>query len=134
MESVDELTDEGEGREQYIRFVGAHHRGDRAAMSDARHKVIGLGEDARGMQDERPLVAGQRDDAAQLLIAQLRSHELRGSSLVALQEMRTAPTLPADAALQARWRELVARPEVQAALAEVGRIDRYDLFASDRIR
>ena len=132
--SMADLAGYGAAQQQYIRFVAAYHRGDTAAMSDARHKVIGLGEDAREMQYELPLVAGQMDDAAQLLIAQLRSHELRGSTLVALQDMRTVPSLPATAAVDARWRQLKARPDVQAAVAEFGRIERYDLFGHDNAR
>lgn len=132
--SMPDLVGYGAAQQQYIRFMAAHHGGDAPAAADARQRVTALGEDAHEMQYELPLVAGQMDDAARALIAQLRSPELRGNTLLALQDMRTVPSLPATAAVDARWRQLKARPDVQAAVAELGRIERYDLFGSDSSR
>lgn len=118
----------------YIRFIAAQQRGDKTAAADAARGVSEQGPAAADLLYQLPLAAGRMNEAMVMLMVQLESVKLRSSALLALQDMRSAPTLSADAAVQARWRELVARPEVQAALAEVGRIDRYDLFASDRIR
>jgi len=128
------LTGYATAQRHYIRFIAAQQRGDKTAAADAARGVSGQGPGAADLLSQLPLAAGRMNEATVMLIVQLESVKLRSSALLSLQQMRTAPTLPADAALPGRWRELVARPEVQAALAEVGRIDRYDLFASDHIR
>jgi len=73
------------------------------------------------------IVANQLSAAAKLLVAQLRDPNQR---IEALQEVQDYAEPPApDWALQMRAREhsVIARPEVQAAIRKVGRVERYDL-------
>lgn len=70
------------------------------------------------------------DEAAASLLEQLADPMERGTALFDLQDVRRAPTLPADAQLQASWDELKQRADVQAAVNRVGRIDSYPLFAN----
>ncbi len=132
--TLDGLAPLGTGRQQYIRFRAARHRGDAATAADALARVEALGDEGREVHCELLLVDGRLDDAAAVLIAQLHSKTLRGRTLQSLQDLRTVASLPADAALDARWRQLKARPDVLAAVAEVGRIERYDLFGDESSR
>lgn len=132
--SAGTLSGYGTAQRSYIRFVAAQHRGDKAEAAAAARGVVEQGPAAASLLYELPLAAGRMNEATAMLIVQLESLKLRSSALLVLQEMRRAPTLPAEATMQARWRELVARPDVQAALAKVGRVERYDLFGNDTSR
>ncbi|MGM3262740.1 hypothetical protein ACS22S_27535, partial [Klebsiella pneumoniae] len=72
--------------------------------------------------------------AAALLIEQLRSPVERGQTLATLQDMRTYPSLPGDMKIDAAWRALKQRTDVQAEIARIGRVERYDLVSSGTSR
>ncbi len=44
--------------------------------------------------------------------------------------MRTYPSLPGDVKIDAAWRALKQRADVQAEVTRVGRIERYELVGS----
>lgn len=48
--------------------------------------------------------------------------------------MRTYPSLPGDVRIDAAWRALKQRADVQAEVARVGRIERYALVGSGTSR
>ncbi|KAG1605511.1 hypothetical protein G6F45_014170 [Rhizopus arrhizus] len=48
--------------------------------------------------------------------------------------MRTYPSLPGDVRIDAAWRALKQRADVQAEVARVGRIERYALVSSGTSR
>ncbi len=48
--------------------------------------------------------------------------------------MRTYPSLPGDVKIDAAWRVLKQRADVQAEVARVGRIERYDLVSTSTSR
>jgi len=77
---------------------------------------------------------GNLDGAAAVLIEQLRSPTDRGEALASLQDMRTYPSLPGDVKIDAAWRALKQRADVQAEVARVGRIERYDLVSASTSR
>ena len=77
--------------------------------------------------------ADRMQDAADALIAALADPAIRGDMLAAIQEYREPAPLPAFASAQARWRTLLARTDVLAAVAHVGRIERQPIFASSGI-
>lgn len=72
--------------------------------------------------------AGDLDTAAAVLTAQLESADDRAEVLYKLQDFKDLPTPPAYAAVLANWKVLIARPDVQAAVARVGRISKVDLY------
>lgn len=80
------------------------------------------------------LEEGDLDGAAAVLIEQLRSPLERSDALASLQDMRVYPSLPGDVRIDAAWRELKQRTDVQAEVSRVGRIERYDLVGSTTSR
>ncbi|MCX7033118.1 MAG: hypothetical protein NT046_03990 [Arenimonas sp.] len=72
--------------------------------------------------------AGDLDAAAAVLVAQLASPEHRAQALFEMQTFNSFPTLPGEVAATANWKALIARPDVQAAAAKVGRIAKVDLY------
>jgi transglutaminase-like putative cysteine protease len=88
-------------------------------------------EDAVGTLENALVDAGREDEAAQLLIARLADLNERIPALMAVQEYDTGRK-PARAQEPARvqefgrrWRALVRRPDVQAAIAKVGSVGKY---------
>jgi len=124
---------------------------DRMALSQARACVAAqLGESATVMKEVEFLAAheswkpGARvaalvcadrlDDAASTLVKQIADPRSR---LAALSSLQTYAAEPGDksyaATLRARWAKLAAMPTIQAEVAKVGRIHRYDLQARDAV-
>jgi hypothetical protein len=100
----------------------------------ARAVILAQRDDARLFHREMLLDEGNLDGAAAVLIEQLRSPIDRGETLASLQDMRTYPSLPGDVKIDAAWRALKQRADVQAEVARVGRIERYDLVSTSTSR
>jgi hypothetical protein len=62
-------------------------------------------------------------------VSELRDPELRQDALLDVQEFQPAPGTEQENALEAQWRAVVARKEVQEAIHQVGRIESYRLEA-----
>jgi hypothetical protein len=77
--------------------------------------------------------ADRMDEAASALVTALADPESRDEMLWAIQRYREPEPLPAFVAAQARWRALLARDDVLAAVARVGRIEQQPIFASGGI-
>jgi tetratricopeptide (TPR) repeat protein len=85
-------------------------------------------EDAEGTWQLVLVDAGDFEGAAALLISRLRDQEQRYEALGEVQEYLPMPRLPRQAAQLASWEKLVSRPDVAAAIAEVGRRERAPMF------
>lgn len=72
--------------------------------------------------------AGDLDGAAALLISRLRDPEKRYEALGEVQQYKPLPRLPKQAEEEARWEKLVAREDVAAAIAEVGRRETAPMY------
>ncbi|NUO75235.1 MAG: tetratricopeptide repeat protein [Lysobacter sp.] len=79
------------------------------------------------------LQAGRMDEAEQALLASLASASERADALYWLQRFREAEVLPGDRGRRARKAELIARERVQAAIAQVGRIESYGIHATNEM-
>jgi hypothetical protein len=77
------------------------------------------------------IIVNQIDSAAQVLIARLLDPEQRTKALASAQSYAEPPATPRDMELRARWRAMIARQDVQAAIEKVGRIESYHLEAQD---
>jgi len=118
------------GRMQYegVRFDAAVQSGDADAASRSMAYLRAHREDAIDTWQTILLVAGDAGDAAaKLLIERLGREDWRGGALVAMQEYAQTPATPLMARRRAQWKALIARPDVQAVLAKVGRIERVEL-------
>jgi hypothetical protein len=80
-----------------------------------------------GSLQEALLYANEMEEAARLLIARLKDPVLRSDALSDLQDYQKSLQDPSHRLLQQRWRALRSRPDVQKAIAEVGRVETYPL-------
>jgi tetratricopeptide (TPR) repeat protein len=85
-------------------------------------------EDAEGTWQLALVDAGDLDGAAALLISRLRDQGQRYEALGEVQQYRPVPRLSRQAAQLASWEKLVSRPDVAAAIAEVGRREKAPMF------
>lgn len=130
MATLSDLSGYGQAAQAVIQFAAARQRGDAAAAAAARAVIVDQRQDARLFHREMLLEEGDLDGAASVLIEQLRSPLERSDALASLQDMRVYPSLPGDVRIDAAWRELKQRADVQAEVSRVGRIERYDLVGS----
>ncbi|MDQ0466067.1 tetratricopeptide (TPR) repeat protein [Caulobacter ginsengisoli] len=76
--------------------------------------------------------SGDLDGAAQVLIRRLADPQERTDTLADLQDFHDRGFTPPFAKVMGeRLETILARPDVQAAIAEVGRIETYDLWPRD---
>jgi hypothetical protein len=75
------------------------------------------------------LSANELDEAAALMIRRLQDPALRSAALSEMQSYRNGALSPADRTAQQRWEQLKARSDVRAAVAEVGRVEKFSLAA-----
>ncbi len=75
------------------------------------------------------IVAKRLDEAARYVISELEDKDLRQSILPDIQEYLPTPGTKAELEIEAQWRSIVARKEVQAAIHKVGRVESYHLEA-----
>lgn len=130
MDTLTGLSSYGQAAQALVHFAAARQRGDAAAAAAARAVIVDQRQDARLFHREMLLEEGDLDGAAAVLIEQLRSPLERSDALASLQDMRVYPSLPGDVRIDAAWRELKQRADVQAEVSRVGRIERYDLVGS----
>jgi hypothetical protein len=71
------------------------------------------------------IVVNRLDQAAHELIAQLLDKEQRQEALLSVQGFAPPPGTPRDMTLDARRHAVIARPDVQAVIERVGRIESY---------
>ena len=76
------------------------------------------------------VVADQLDGAAQELRRQLADPDARQEALGVVQTYALEPATPRDLEMRARWQSVLAREDVQKAIAQVGRAESYDLEGS----
>ena len=84
--------------------------------------------DAPDTWQEALLDWGDVDGAAALYIARLRDPEDRVSALYAAQTFKPVPRLPRQIEDVERWQKLLSRPDVTAAINEVGRREQHPLY------
>ncbi len=134
VQGIQGLAGYGKAAQALVQFAAARSQGDARAMEAAREVILAQRDDAALFHREMLLEQGDLDGAAAVLIEQLRSPVDRGETLASLQDMRTYPSLPGDVRIDAAWRALKQRADVQAEVARVGRIERYALVGSGTSR
>jgi tetratricopeptide (TPR) repeat protein len=73
------------------------------------------------------IVANQLDRAAEELRRQFRDPDTRQNALANVQTYAPEEATPRDLEMRARWLSVLARPDVQQAIAKVGRVESYQL-------
>lgn len=132
--SVGQMSDYGRSVQQLATLRAMMLRGDGDGIDQALAQLHELRHAAPQNHLWGLVVAERMDEAEATLVGLLQSPQERNATLAELQDYRRPPPLPADIATHARWQQLRARPAVQAALAEVGRIERYDIHSGHSMR
>ena len=96
---------------------------DTTSMKDALEFMREHQSAASSTYQEALLDANEIEQAADLLIRRLKDPVLRGAALEEMQDYRSGALSPSERTFEARWRQLKARSDVQATLAEFGRIE-----------
>jgi hypothetical protein len=124
------LSPYGEMQVESVRLDVATQEGDEAQVKRSLSY-------ARAHSGEAPtnylsdlIIANQLDRAAEELRRQLLDPGTRQSALGNVQTFTPEPATPRDLEMRARWQSVLARPDVQSAIARVGRMASYDLEGS----
>lgn len=123
MEDVEGASLYGRMQLAFNRLIVAHVRGDKETVA-AQLEIMRTDRSVALSSYQAALViAGQPDTAAALLIERLRDESWRRSALSSMQSYTEVAQTPLDKAHMTRWREILAREDVRAALDKVGRIE-----------
>jgi len=114
-----------------VRACAAAQLGDAALQATSMAFLREHAEDNISALARANLCVNDLDAAAALYIQRLNDPDKRSSALVALQRYQSSPVeaLPHDIVLRERMERVRARPDVQAAVAEFGRIEDVPLHA-----
>jgi hypothetical protein len=119
------MSDYGRMQEADVRLDAAIQLGD----ADGTAKWLGFEKehrsDAPRTYEDALLRINDVEAAAQWLIERLADRDQRSITLLAVQEYATPNETARETELRKRRRELIARPDVQAAVQKVGRIETY---------
>ena len=78
------------------------------------------------------LLRGELDAAAALLVERLQNPAWRDDALVNMQHYLHVTETPVQEMIQDRWNTITARPDVQAALLKVGRVEQFQVAPAPR--
>jgi tetratricopeptide (TPR) repeat protein len=108
-----------------VRLMAAVELGNEAAAEVALAYLREHRTDSQRTLQWALIVADRLDEAAGVMVERLLDPATRREMLLGLQEFAPAPRTPRSLIWSGRWDEVVARPEVQSAIARVGRIERF---------
>lgn len=123
-----EMSDYGRAVRAVQRLCAGILRNDAALQAQAMDFLKAHRRDLADSYFDALVMLGRLDEAAALLIAQLRDPDLRGYRLAQAQDTLHAPEFDGNRRWRANRDALFARPDVRAALERVGRIERYDVY------
>jgi hypothetical protein len=112
-----------------VRLEAAVQLGDKNQIAASLKYLESHAEDSPGAYLDGLLSANQLDRAAHVLVGQLLNLDQRQDALTRVQDYALPPETAREMEVTSRWREVVARKEVQAAIRKVGRADSYHLEA-----
>lgn len=85
--------------------------------------------DAPNAYEGALIIVNQLDRAAHELAEELRNSDERQDALLSIQDFAPTPETPRDMDFDARYRKVIANPEVQAEIRKVGRVESNPLEA-----
>ena len=110
-----------------VRADAAYQQGDSKQVERSLQYLRTHRADASGSYVRALIAVNQLDRAARELVTDLNNPADRQDALLDAQEFAPTPGTPRDAELEARYRLVLARPEVQAVIRKVGRVESYAL-------
>jgi hypothetical protein len=117
----------GDMRVEDVRLDAALQIGDMKQVNRSLSYMRAHRADAPRSYEDALLTANRVDGAAAELIRELLDKYERQDALLSVQIFAPTPDTPRDMALEARRRAMIDRPDVQAAIQTVGRVDSYGL-------
>jgi hypothetical protein len=121
------LSPYGQMRVEGVRLDVATQEGDAAQVERSLSYL-------RAHRGEAPMsylgdliIANRLDRAAEELRRQLLDPDTRQNTLGNVQTYTPEQATPRDLEMRARWQSVLARPDVQQAIAKVGRVESYDM-------
>lgn len=124
MEELGNMSPYGRMQLALNRLIVADAQADTAAVTAQIDAMRADRSEAMSGYQVALVLAGRIDAAAALLIERLRSEDWRRDALSEMQTYAEVAQTPRDKAHMTRWREVIARTDVQEALDAVGRIER----------
>jgi hypothetical protein len=112
---------------EVVRLDAAIQMGDTEQVTRSLNYMRAHRADAPYTYEYALLIANHVDRAAAELIRQLLDKDERQDALLSVQIFASTPATPRDIELEARRRAMIDRPDVQAAIQKVGRVDSYRL-------
>jgi hypothetical protein len=110
-----------------LRALAAEALGDDAGRKGALEELERDGEVNETGTTWFLAAAGSSDAAARRLMTRLENPWLRTDALTQVQEFGERRQTPRGATWDARWKAVLARPDVRAAIQSVGTVGRYRL-------
>lgn len=117
----------GEMQAQKVTLIAAVQLHDTKSVNEALGFMRRHRDDAPGALQKALLASGHENECAQLLISRLADPRLRSEALRAVQQYDAGAVTPWLVEMDHRWQSLVARRDVQDAIARVGRVGHYPL-------
>ncbi|MEO8748725.1 MAG: hypothetical protein ABI379_13900 [Rhodanobacter sp.] len=127
-----ELSPVGRMQLEGVKLRIALARKDNAAIDAAMAYLRKHRADDLAAWEDALLLRGDLDGAAALLIERLGNLDWRNDALVDMQHYIRVARTPAQTVIQDRWSALTARPDVQAAMLKVGRVEQFHMAAPPR--
>jgi beta-barrel assembly-enhancing protease len=110
-----------------VRLEAASQLGDSLQIARSMQYLEKHRADAPNAYEKALIVVNQLDRAAILLLERLRDKDQRITVLASVQTYAVPPRTPRQIEFYARWRTVLARQDVRAAIQQVGRVEQYEL-------
>jgi len=110
-----------------VRIQAAVQLGDAKQVMGSLQYMNAHADDAPVQYFDALIFANQLTRAAHLLIARIQDTEQRQAALQSIQDFAAAPAAQLELDFEARRSAVIAREDVRAAVAKVGRIESYRL-------
>jgi tetratricopeptide (TPR) repeat protein len=124
-----DISPYGRMQEAYVRIDAAVQLRDAEQTAKWFDFIKAHRVDAPQTYEDALLLTGDVEAATKWLIERLQDPDLRSATLFNIQEYAVPRETPRQAELRKRKSALMARPEVQAEVSKVGRIEKYNLEA-----
>lgn len=120
-----DLSPIGQMQLEGVKLRIAVDRGDESAASAATAYLRAHRAEEPDTLQDALLLRGKLDEAAALLIERLENPEWRTDALVDMQHYADVARTPMEKTIHDRWNIVTRRPDVQAALQKVGRVEKF---------
>jgi hypothetical protein len=122
------LSPYGRMQLQHVRYRAYLQLGNHAEADNVLAYLREHHDDAADTWLQVLLDSGDEDGAAAQLMSELRDSSKRSTALALVQDYELPPALPRIQESRDRWKALLARADVTAAITEVGRREKQPVF------